>query len=49
MQQNEQTENKKEKKRKRSTYRVEAPAIVEPVQEHNILAYNGAQTIGPPT
>ncbi|CAK9205201.1 unnamed protein product [Sphagnum troendelagicum] len=47
-QQNEQTEKKK-KKGKRSTYRAEAPAIAEPVQERSILAYNGAQTMGPPT
>jgi len=43
------TDRKKKKKGKRSTYRAEAPAIAEPVQERSILAYNGAQTIGPPT
>ncbi|CAK9190243.1 unnamed protein product [Sphagnum troendelagicum] len=43
------TDRKKMKKGKRSTYRAEAPAIAEPVQERSILAYNGAQTMGPPT
>jgi hypothetical protein len=40
---------KKKKKGKRSTYRAEAPATVEVVQERSVLAYNGAETVGPPT